>query len=206
MNIWFYSDPHFDHKNIIKYDGRPFNSVEEMNNALIERYNSIVKPEDIVVWVGDCFLGRTQNAKDIMKILNGKKVLIRGNHDKRRTQMLNLGFDWVCESMCLNIAKELVNVSHYPYHPTWLQRLFRKVDVRKLHKRLKNDGKWLIHGHTHLGYGKKALQGRQINVGCMFWGYKPVSITTIEQIIQTGGKLNEANYLQTNNNCGASRN
>ena len=56
MNIWFIADPHFDHKNIIKYCERPFNTVEEMNQTLIERWNSVVKKDDKVFCIGGFFL------------------------------------------------------------------------------------------------------------------------------------------------------
>lgn len=79
--IFFTSDTHFCHKNIISYAGRPFFSTEEMDKALIENWNSVVPEDGIVFHLGDfCFGGNTQ-WKTIRKKLNGKIYLILGNHD-----------------------------------------------------------------------------------------------------------------------------
>lgn len=78
-SVWVTSDTHFGHANIIKYAGRPFDSVEDMNEALVENWNSVVKQGDKVYHLGDV----TMNSKslDILSRLNGRKVLIKGNHD-----------------------------------------------------------------------------------------------------------------------------
>jgi calcineurin-like phosphoesterase family protein len=81
-NVFITSDTHFGHANIIKYANRPFDSVEEMNEALVENWNSVVKQGDKVYHLGDV----TMNSKalDIMTRLNGRKCLIKGNHDTQR--------------------------------------------------------------------------------------------------------------------------
>lgn len=80
-NVWFTSDHHFGHLNILTYqpDERPFSSVEEMNEAMILRWNEVVKPQDTVYHVGDFCFGRANIA--IAGRLNGRKNLIMGNHD-----------------------------------------------------------------------------------------------------------------------------
>lgn len=79
--IYFTSDTHFGHKNIIKYCGRPFADVEEMNRELVLRWNARVNARDTVYHLGDfAFLGKTR-AAEILQALNGDKVLIIGNHD-----------------------------------------------------------------------------------------------------------------------------
>ena len=80
--IFVTSDTHFSHVNIIKYCNRPYASVEEMNNALIDNWNSVVKNDDLVIHLGDFALGRTiQDIKKHLDKLNGNKILILGNHD-----------------------------------------------------------------------------------------------------------------------------
>lgn len=80
-DIWVTSDTHFNHENIIKYCNRPFGSVEEMNETLIENWNSVVKPGDKVYHLGDVFMGDKEGFKKLWPRLNGQKRLIVGNYD-----------------------------------------------------------------------------------------------------------------------------
>lgn len=80
VNIWFTSDTHFGHRNIIKFCNRPWNTVEEMDNALIENWNKVVKPEDIVFHLGDFAFATNGRWKEIINSLNGHIYLIVGNH------------------------------------------------------------------------------------------------------------------------------
>lgn len=72
-NIFFSSDLHFGHKNIIKYCTRPFESVEEMNKKLIENWNSVVTNDDTVFFLGDAGFGSVTKICECVKRLNGKK-------------------------------------------------------------------------------------------------------------------------------------
>ena len=81
MNFYI-SDLHFGHENAIKFDNRPFSSVEEMNEILVQRWNKVVHPEDTVYVLGDFFWKR----KDMLTYLprlSGKIILICGNHDAK---------------------------------------------------------------------------------------------------------------------------
>src|SRR5271166_5248346 len=80
MAIWFTSDHHFGHKNIITYCNRPFDSVDEMNEALVVAWNNLVKLDDTVYYVGDFSL-KPALMEQFAPRLHGKKILIAGNHD-----------------------------------------------------------------------------------------------------------------------------
>lgn len=80
-NVWMIGDPHFYHNNIIKYENRPFSSVDEMNKALIDNWNSKVRKDDKVIVAGDFCFKATEHAKEILDNLKGYKILIMGNHD-----------------------------------------------------------------------------------------------------------------------------
>lgn len=84
MTIWLTADLHFFHENIIKYANRPFASVKKMNDSLVENWNSVVNKEDIVYFLGDFRMGRhTENVDSLfVDMLNGRKRMILGNHDK----------------------------------------------------------------------------------------------------------------------------
>lgn len=81
MTIRYIADMHFDHADIIAYDNRPFNTVAEMNEALIANWNAVVGPEDVTWILGDFCAGGADRWMEILSRLNGRKCLITGNHD-----------------------------------------------------------------------------------------------------------------------------
>ena len=82
MKYWFTSDTHFGHANIIGYTGRPFKDVIHMNEELIRRWNTRVKPDDTVFHLGD-FAMMGGSYQKYLNRLNGNIVWIAGNHDKK---------------------------------------------------------------------------------------------------------------------------
>ena len=93
-NVWHVADTHFNHAKIIEYDNRPFKTVEEMNESIIFNWNKNIKPMDKVFIHGVIAF---YNADLIIPKLNGKKILIMGNHDRRKstTWWLNAGINEV---------------------------------------------------------------------------------------------------------------
>lgn len=81
MSTFIISDTHFNHANIINYCNRPFKDAEEMDRIMIKNWNETVSNKDVVIHLGDFGLGKKEYIKDIIKNLNGKKILILGNHD-----------------------------------------------------------------------------------------------------------------------------
>lgn len=82
QGIWFTSDMHFGHRNIMKFCNRPFNSVEEMDEALINNWNAVVEESDIVFNLGDFAYASNSRWKEILERLKGTHYLILGNHKK----------------------------------------------------------------------------------------------------------------------------
>lgn len=130
-NIWFTSDHHFGHKNILVFEpeARPFKTVEEMNETLIDRWNSVVRKGDIVYHLGDFAFGKHNIC--IAERLNGKKRLVLGNHDS------------YCNRSYLQYFEKLYGIkywekcilSHVPVHPNGLGQRW-----------------WVnVHGHLHSG-------------------------------------------------------
>ena len=78
---YFTSDEHYGHNNIIKYCDRPFNNIQEMNKELIERSNSIVNENDILIHAGDFTLGNKEEAYGYISKLKGRHIFLRGSHD-----------------------------------------------------------------------------------------------------------------------------
>lgn len=110
--IFLIGDPHFNHKNIIGYCNRPFNSVEEMNETLIHNWNLVVGKRDIVYILGDFALCGKDKLVEIAKRLNGRKRLILGNHDNASIETYKSVFEYVYNHSI--ILDEFYILSHYP--------------------------------------------------------------------------------------------
>jgi calcineurin-like phosphoesterase family protein len=92
---WVTADHHFGHTNIIAYEARPFASAPEMDAVLVERWNRVVRPDDTVFHLGDFALAPKSRIRELVAVLHGRKVLVRGNHDGSARRMLDCGFDEV---------------------------------------------------------------------------------------------------------------
>ena len=114
MTIWFTSDTHFGHANIIKFVGRPFKSVEEMDETIIERWNECVRPGDSVYHLGDFALMQrtTAEVEEYVKRLRGQKFLIYGNHDHKRTRKAK-GFQEITPYKEIGVGEQRIILMHY---------------------------------------------------------------------------------------------
>lgn len=177
-NIWFTSDTHFYHKNIIKYCYRPFNSVEEMNQSLIDNWNNVVKENDIVFHLGDFAFDKW---KSIINQLNGKIYLIVGNHDEIKYpghKIFDL-FEGVYNQLYIQIDNQWIYLNHYPflcYGGSY-----------------KNKPVWTLSGHTHICKIKNTgkdfermnyLFPTQYDVGVDFNDYTPISFKEVKEKIE----------------------
>jgi calcineurin-like phosphoesterase family protein len=175
----FYSDPHFGHANIIKLAGRPFSSTKRMDAELIRRYNDKIGMNDVVLWLGDAFLCPIDRAKEIMRQLNGIKLLVLGNHDRTIKVMTEIGFSLVMDTASLNIDGRSCRFCHFPYAGVIHAH---GVDDRFKERRLvKRRNEILIHGHTHVN---KKVTNNMINVGCDANDFAPVLYDELIQLMQ----------------------
>ena len=168
---WATSDHHWGHRNIIRYcaETRPFTDVDEMNAQLIARWNDRVAPEDEVYLVGDIFCSRRMPKEmkvEILRMLNGQKTLIRGNHDDQLDIFHEAGFAGVHDHLVLDNDILLIHRACIPEH-TWERSVARNLNPRLV-----------IHGHTH-ALGPE--RGRHLNVAVDRWGLTPVPWTTVEE-------------------------
>ena len=134
--IYFTADQHFYHENIIKSVGRSFANAEEMNQVLIQKWNECVFPEDEVYILGDISLKRYPAVSMILNQLNGKKYLVKGNHDYfagKASFAADLYFGWIKEYHELVWQGKTFVLSHYPL-PEW-----NEMENGAIH----------LHGHEH---------------------------------------------------------
>lgn len=178
--IWFTSDQHFGHENIIKYCNRPFSSAEAMNVELMRRHNVVVGVRDLVYHLGDFSMHPRELHR--LKDLNGEHHLIAGNHDrchpvhkgweKAKKFYLDAGFKSVDFSEQHRLPNdEDVVLHHLPYTGDHHDSEERYAEWRPI-----DMGLWLFHGHVHTTWKKR---DRMINVGVDQWAYAPVSLDEI---------------------------
>lgn len=180
--IWFTSDLHFGHEQILKFCHRPFADLSEMHDELTKRWNNCVSPEDTIYVLGDMALCSFKEFAPIAKQMNGKKFLIKGNHDHFSDgQYAQIGFT-VLHEVKLKLCGKMVRLSHYPYALPWYKRLFAfRSELRFMDRRPPQiKGEFLLHGHTHTKYKR---QGNRIHVGADAWDYQPVSLRQIESLL-----------------------
>lgn len=170
MTIFFTSDTHFGHKNIVEYCNRPFKSLDDMNYKIINNWNSRVKEGDIVFHLGDfCFKNSNDSKGEGVKInadswlskLNGKIIILKGNHDS------NNSMNTPIESITLSHFGKRILLIHNP-------EIIDKKDIRKFD--------YIFCGHVHNNWKNK---GNIINVGVDIWRFMPV---TFDEIIKGSQK------------------
>jgi len=155
--IWFTSDLHLGHLKIIEYSNRPFSSVEEMDNKIIDNWNSIISQNDTVYHLGDfCF----NNRQKYNQRLNGNIIFIKGSHDKGTTHPYLI----IIEPK--NLLDEYGN-----------QRTIVLCHYAMRSWPLSHYASWHLFGHHH---GKLEPYGLSFDVGIDCWNYFPISLDTVE--------------------------
>ena len=177
---YYISDLHFGHANVIRFDNRPWQTIEEMNEALIENWNSAVTKNDDVYILGDFHWGKKDDWISILKRLNGRKHLIRGNHDlKDYPSDLKKYFVSVTDYARIKDNGRTVALCHFP------MPIFNGI----------YKGHYHLYGHVHTTEDNPMTDSfietvcayyeqprRAFNVGCMMpWmEYRPRTLTEIE--------------------------
>lgn len=149
--IYIVSDTHFSHKNIIEYCNRPYENTEIMNKNIVEKWNSIVAPKDVVFHLGDVGFGLVEQLKPLIESLNGHKILLRGNHDMKRgiNSWTNIGFDIVYKNKEISLSKFLEDIKTIYTEDVSLD-LKEFNDIIFSHcPRQVEDNILNIHGHIH---------------------------------------------------------
>ena len=177
--IYYIADTHFGHANILKYDNRPFMSVEEMNKTIISNWNLVVSDVDTVYMLGDVswYSLASRKTSGILNRLNGNKILIRGNHDNRLSDIDKKYFSQIrdyAEITDYDVGANGVRIvlSHYPI---------------PFYKNMPH-GDYHFYGHIHNGWDHNMMEHwrkeienlyqrewRGYNVGCMmpYMNYTP---------------------------------
>ena len=174
--LFFTSDTHFGHRNIIKYCQRPFSCIEEMDDALIANWNRVVGKDDIIFHLGDFAMGGSAEWSRLLQKLNGKIYLILGNHDLKT---IGAGFwrlEGVAMQMLINVKGQIIYLNHYPF--LCYGGAYRNT--------------WQLYGHVHTGPANRGLDAprlkmmlpTQYDVGVDNNNYIPVSFEQVKRSIR----------------------
>lgn len=175
--VFFTSDTHFYHTNIIDFCKRPFKEIEEMNETLIANWNKTVGPNDIIFHLGDFCLGDSEKWNRILDRLNGNIYLILGNHDLRNfRKSYEERFKSVTMQMNIEIENQKICLNHYP---------FLCYDGSY-------NGDWQLFGHVHTNKNNTSNDARrleilfptQYDVGVDNNNFTPISFAVLKKVME----------------------
>src|SRR5262245_34542604 len=163
MAVWFTADHHFGHARIIVLAGRPFASVEEMDEAMVARWNERVASGDLVYHLGD-FAFADHNP--YLSRLKGQKRLVRGNHDHSSRLKAARGWSTIDDMLLVTVDDTPIVLCHYGL------RVWNRSHHGSLH----------FYGHSH---GNLPGDSQCLDVGVDCWNFAPVSLDEIKARLQT---------------------
>ena len=178
MTIYFTSDHHFSHANIIKYTNRPFSNPDQMDEVMIARWNETVKPKDIVYHLGDFTLGNQALAMWLFRRLYGNiKVLRYGwHHDRRWIKRIKIGTTWSSMTGTVTVLPPMVVLESKKYskteHPLAIVLCHYPLAIWDR----RHYGAIHLHGHSH---GRHNGIGRIMDVGVDSNDFRPVSLEKV---------------------------
>jgi hypothetical protein len=173
-NYWFSSDFHIGHTNILKYDNRPFSSIEEHDATLLKRYNNLVDAKDDFYFLGDFALGCHPNkVYATISQMNGNKFFIKGNHDRKETVKAYEKYGTFLNGYAeIEIERQRIILCHYPL------RCWNGSNKNSIH----------LYGHCH-GSIEKFPNGKSMDVGINLNNYYPFNFNDIMQIMNKRQKF-----------------
>ena len=175
-NIYFTSDSHFGHDREFIFKERGFNSVEEMNAAIIKNWNSVVQPDDTVYHLGDVMLGDNNTGIECLKQLNGEIHLLFGNHDTSTRQKLYAK----CPNVFIDGFATTIKVQNYNFYLSHYPTIVTNEDSNlPLKRQIIN-----LYGHLHQKENFYNDIPTMYHVGMDSHNNTPVSFDTIIEDIQ----------------------
>lgn len=177
MNTFFTADHHFGHENIIKFCKRPFSSVEEMDNILIDNWNKVVNPEDTVYHLGDFTFADTDKFSKYASRLLGKIYIIPGNHDWRWIRQFRDPL-YSASDRSIKLCSPIMYLygKSYPRGGLTLCHYSMRTWRNSYH------GSWHLYGHSH---GTLPSYGKSLDVGVDAQGYTPISVDEVRAFMES---------------------
>lgn len=160
MGIFFTADSHFFHKRML--DFRPFDSIEEMNEAIIDNWNKVVTQKDEVWHLGDVSFGNQRDSQALVRRLNGRKHLVLGNHDRKKNYV-STSFESIQNYKEMKFDKQFLVLCHFPILK------WNKGHYGSIH----------LHGHSHGSLPQEPIRRFDVGVDTEWANYAPISIDRI---------------------------
>lgn len=186
---FFTADTHFGHKNVIPYCKRPYTDTHEMDEDLIKKWNETVSPDDTIFHLGDFAFASQLRTKEIIGRLNGYKILIMGNHDRKNADWWeSAGFNRAMKPPYGQVVSYLEGpdkagvrfyMSHFPHREVMGEYDQRDYLAQRAPQRAVLD-RPLVHGHVHESW---KLRPNLVNAGVDVWGYKPVHLSKVLECV-----------------------
>lgn len=173
--IWLTSDLHFAHNREFLYGPRGFNSIEEHDEEIIRRWNSVVNPRDTVYILGDLILGDNEHGIECLKRLNGMKIFIHGNHDTTNRCFLYTNVAYLLDE---GYATTLT-YKHYHFYLSHFPTITSNLEKESLKQMTIN-----LYGHTHQKTNFYEDRPYMYHVGMDSHDCYPVSLDEIIQHIR----------------------
>lgn len=183
MSVWFTSDLHFGHRLVAGHRGFG-EDIDAHDDTIAREWIKAVRSDDHVWVLGDLAVSSPDHALKILMSLPGHKHLVSGNHDSCHPMHRNshkhlrrylLAFESVQPFARRRIDGEDVLLSHFPYDKD-------RYEARYTQYRLRDEGRWLLHGHTHDADQRR--EGREIHVGVDAWGLAPVHLNEVVRLMR----------------------
>jgi calcineurin-like phosphoesterase family protein len=177
MSVFFTSDTHWFHANIIGFSNRPFDDLSWMHSEMVRMWNAKVGPQDEVFHLGDVSFGNTADTLLLLNRLNGRMRYVPGNHDSKPQRLLREGRDDVVLPPLYertfqsgNVGTQKVVMCHFPLL-TWNKAAH---------------GSWMLHGHSHGSMDERNKTTRRLDVGVDgIAQYAPLSLEEVAAIMST---------------------
>jgi calcineurin-like phosphoesterase family protein len=172
--IFFISDTHFYHANILKYESRPFKNINEMNETIIKNWNNKVSKNDEVYVLGDFSFGDKYDTLQLLDNLNGKKYLIKGNHDYViKDREVQQKFEWIKDYFMLKHNKMKFVLFHYPIQ-VWDCKHHNSIH---------------LYGHVHSNLNRSMEYDikNSYNVGADVNKFTPIELNEVLQALSING-------------------
>lgn len=167
--IWFSSDHHINHRNILHFQNRPFSTIEEMDIKLISNINEKIQTNDEFWIIGDFTF---KHPDEYLKQIKCKNIyLVKGNHDSKQVKHSKI-YKGIFDYKEIKYKEQFIIMFHYPIY-SWNKKRY---------------GSWHLYGHVH-GKPLEGMNGKHLDIGVDTNNFYPYSFDDISKIMESRNEI-----------------